>query len=84
MAANSHQLPLSDVIAQYLDSRRDMDWPVSLIEAVKTIRLVSRSQHISDQQLGGLVAHLAIDKGRNVAFDMQTLRPPMDGNTRIG
>lgn len=62
--------PLGRVVEHYLDTRRDKDWPLSLVGAIKAIRAVSQCGQLSDDELGAVIAEAAVAKRRNVAFDL--------------
>jgi hypothetical protein len=57
------------VVDQYVESRRDPEWPISTGYALRAIRTVLPNCALSDRQLAEMVAASAIRRGRNVAFD---------------
>lgn len=57
------------VVDQYVESRRDPEWPISTGYALRAIRTVLPNCDLSDRQLAEMVAASAIRRGRNVAFD---------------
>lgn len=57
------------VVDQYVESRRDPEWPISTGYALRAIRTVLPNCDLSDRQLAEMVAASAISRGRNVAFD---------------
>lgn len=57
------------VVDQYVESRRDPEWPISTGYALRAIRTVLPHCDLSDRQLAEMVAASAIRRGRNVAFD---------------
>lgn len=57
------------VVDQYVESRRNPEWPISTGYALRAIRTVLPDCGLSDRQLAELVAASAIRRGRNVAFD---------------
>ncbi len=57
------------VVDQYVESRRDPEWPISTGYALRAIRTVLPNCNLSDRQLAEMVAASAISRGRNVAFD---------------
>lgn len=62
---------LADVVDSYLESARRKEWPVSLLKAVRALRSVSACSHLSDGELGELVAHAAVAKRRDISFDLR-------------
>lgn len=58
------------VVDQYVESRRDPEWPISTGYALRAIRTVLPNCDLSDRQLAEMVAASAIRRGRNVAFDI--------------
>jgi len=61
---------VANVVDQYVESRRNPEWPISTGYALRAIRTVLPGCELSDRQLAELVAATAIRKGRNVAFDL--------------
>lgn len=57
------------VVDQYVESRRNPEWPISTGYALRAIRTVLPNCDLSDRQLAEMVAASAISRGRNVAFD---------------
>jgi len=60
---------VAHVVDQYVESRRNPEWPISTGYALRAIRTVLPGCQLSDRQLAEMVAATAISKGRNVAFD---------------
>jgi hypothetical protein len=58
------------VVDQYVESRRNAEWPISTSYALLAIRTVLPRCDLSDRELANLVAASAIKRGRNVAFDL--------------
>lgn len=63
---------VSKIVEQYLESRRNRDWPISVATAVRAVRAASYCPELSDRQLGSVIVAAAIARGRNVAFDLET------------
>lgn len=61
---------LDNVVDEYVRTRKNKDWPISVASAVKAVRYVSPSPGISDRELASAIVASAIAQGRNVAFDM--------------
>jgi hypothetical protein len=57
------------VVDQYVESRRNPEWPISTGYALRAIRTILPNCDLSDRQLAEMVAASAILRGRNVAFD---------------
>jgi len=62
---------LAEVVDSYLESGRRKEWPVSLLNAVRALRSVSACSHLTDGELGELVAHAAVAKRRDISFDLR-------------
>lgn len=66
----SGELALGVAVDQYFASRPRSNWPVSLSDAVRAVRLVSKVPDLTDAELGSLIAVVAVSKGHNVMFDL--------------
>jgi hypothetical protein len=66
---NFENRKLSRVVDEYIRTRRNTEWPISVVSAVKAVRYVCPSPSHSDRDLASLVITAAIAQGRNVAFD---------------
>jgi hypothetical protein len=62
---------LDKVVYQYLASRRTRDRPLSVLGAVKAVRSVLRCPDTTDEELGQLIATVAVAQGYNIAFDIR-------------
>lgn len=69
MQIHFQERSISHVVDQYVESRRNPEWPISTGSALVAIRTVLPNCGLSDQQLAEMVAASAIRRGRNVAFD---------------
>ncbi|MBN9073118.1 MAG: hypothetical protein J0H34_16295 [Rhizobiales bacterium] len=67
---NFEERSIGRVVDQYLESKRNRSWPVSVADAVKAVRMVSTLPELSDEQLGSMIVAAAVAKGRDVAFDL--------------
>jgi hypothetical protein len=61
---------LSNIVDEYVRSRKNRDWPISVASAVRAVRYISPSPGVSDTELASTIAAAAIAQGRNVDFDM--------------
>ncbi|MBZ9702766.1 MULTISPECIES: hypothetical protein [unclassified Mesorhizobium] len=59
-------------IDHYINSRRNLEWPISTAQAVSAIRYELPECTLSDKELADIVASSAIQKHRNIAFDLQS------------
>ncbi|MEQ1956048.1 hypothetical protein [Mesorhizobium sp. CN2-181] len=64
------ELALGSAIDQYIASRLGSKWPVSLNDAVRAVRLMFKAPDVTDDELGALIAAVAVSKGHNVIFDL--------------
>ncbi len=69
------QRSLGRVVDQYIESKRNLDWPLSVASAVTAVRTVSPYPQLSDKELGSVIISAAVAKGRNVAFDLGSAQP---------
>jgi hypothetical protein len=62
---------LDKVVDQYLASRRNRDRPLSMAHAVRAVRSVLPRPDVTDEELGQLIATVAVAQGHNIAFDIR-------------
>jgi hypothetical protein len=65
---------LSNIVDEYVRSRKNRDWPISVASAVRAVRYISPSPGVSDAELASTIAAAAIAQGRNVDFDMVAVK----------
>lgn len=62
-------MELSEIIGQYVKTKRTSTRPLSITNAMKAIRTVEGRSTLSDRELSDLIAAAAIDSGLSIDFD---------------
>ena len=62
-------MELSEIIGQYVRTKRASSRPLSITNALKAIRLIQGRSTLSDRELSDLIAAAAIDSGLSIDFD---------------
>src|SRR5690606_36083009 len=71
--AREVDMELSEIIVQYVRTKRASARPLSITNALKAIRTAEGRSTLSDRELSDLIAAAAIDSGLAIDFDTGTM-----------
>ena len=68
-------MEISDIVGQYVLSRRTAGRPLSIASALTAIRTVDGKAAVTDRELSDMIAAAAVARGMSVDFDSGIEQP---------